>query len=306
MNLNILVLCFVILNISIELKCEEVQDSLAITYVDEIVVLKNIFGNLQEIQNSINLWNSRYNEHLEIKAISEKDSSIFDIRYDDLPLKCQYQSMPKNCAEATACTHRSGIYKIRLEKYSNDAFLVECDVKTDGGDWILIQRRQDGSVNFYRDWAEYQKGFGKIDGEFFIGLDKLHALTNYNGPQELLILLEDKNEIRRAKYGHFVIGNESELYDLQHLGVYSGDAGDSLMYQLGNKFTTKDRYNDQRDILNCAEAYTGAWWYNKCHHSNLNGKYGDNTHAKGITWQTFRNFNVSIEHVKMMIRRRTF
>ncbi|XP_065372525.1 ficolin-1-like [Calliphora vicina] len=265
-----------------------------------------MFGSLKDIKSSIDLWNSRYNDLWELKSISEKDSPVFDIRFDALPLKCQNQSIPKSCAEATACTHRSGIYKIRLEKYSNDAFLVECDVKTDGGDWILIQRRQDGSVNFYRDWAEYQNGFGKIDGEFFIGLDKLHALTNHNGPQELLILLEDKNEIRRAKYSHFVVGNESEFYALQHLGAYSGDAGDSLKYHLGSKFSTKDQDHDNHKSSSCAQDYTGAWWYNECHHSNLNGKYGDNTHAKGISWQTFRHYNVSVENVKMMVRRRTF
>ncbi|XP_046805788.1 ficolin-1-like [Lucilia cuprina] len=236
----------------------------------------------------------------------QKDSPIFDIRYDVLPVECKNQTIPKSCAEATSCTHRSGIYQIQLKNYSNDQFLVECDVKTQGGDWLLIQRRQDGSVDFFRNWAEYQRGFGKIDGEFFIGLDKLHALTNNNGPQELLIVLEDKNETRHAKYSHFVVGNESEFYALQHLGVYSGDAGDSLNFHLGYKFSTKDQDNDNRDELNCAEFYTGAWWYNNCHQSNLNGKFGDTTHAKGITWYTFRQFNVSVEHVKMMIRRRTF
>ncbi|XP_046805216.1 ficolin-1-like [Lucilia cuprina] len=304
MNLNILVWFLVILYYTVGEKSDE--NFPAITYVDEIVVLKKMFASLQDIKKSINIWDSRYNELFELKAIKEKDLPVFDIRFDNIPLKCQNQSMPKNCAEATSCTQRSGIYKIKLEKFSKDPFLVECDVKTDGGDWILIQRRQDGSVDFFRNWPEYQRGFGKIDGEFFIGLDKLHALTNYNGPQELLIILEDQNELRHAKYSHFVIGSESEFYALQHLGVYTGNAGDSLRYHLKSKFSTKDNDNDNHESSNCATDYTGAWWYNKCHHSNLNGKYGDKTHAKGITWQTFRNYNVSVEYVKMMIRRRTF
>ena len=173
-------------------------------------------------------------------------------------------TLPRSCLEATACTKRSGIYKILVEKFSNDPFLVECDVKTDGGGWTMIQRRQDGSVDFYRDWAEYRNGFGEIDGEFFIGLDKLHALTNYNGPQELLIILEDDGVIKHAKYTNFVVGGESEVYALKHLGVYSGDAGNSLQGHLGLKFSTKDRDHDMYDG-NCAETYTGAWWYGKCH-----------------------------------------
>ncbi|XP_037810269.1 fibrinogen C domain-containing protein 1-like [Lucilia sericata] len=233
------------------------------------------------------------------------DSSIFDIRYDEFPAKCKTNVLPRSCAEATSCTRRSGIYKILLTKYSSEPFLVECDVRTEGGGWILIQRRQDGSVDFYRDWSEYQNGFGNIEGEFFIGLNKLHALTNYNGPQELLIVLEDNNEIKQAKYSNFVIGNESEMYALKHLGVYSGNAGDCLISHLGMKFSTKDRDNDEYES-NCAVVYTGAWWYKKCHVSNLNGKYGDTNYAKGITWQSFRGYNVSIKHAKMMIRRRQF
>lgn len=171
---------------------------------------------------------------------------------------------PRNCLEATSCTKRSGIYKILQEKFSNEPFLVECDVSIDGGGWTVIQRRQDGSVDFFRDWAEYRTGFGEIDGEFFIGLDKLHALTNYNGPQELMIILEDDNVKTNAKYSNFVVGSESEQYVLKHLGAYSGDAGNSLQGHLGMKFSTKDRDNDVYDG-NCAEAYTGAWWYGKCH-----------------------------------------
>ncbi|KAM7363925.1 ficolin-2-like [Cochliomyia hominivorax] len=304
MNIRIFILSlFVINDLTNGRECEDYS---SLTYVDEIVVLKKIFKNLNDLKIGIDQCNNlRYEERPQDKELIINDPSIFDIRYDTLPAKCKSSSPPKSCAEATSCTQRSGIYKILLEKYSSEPFLVECDVKTDGGGWILIQRRQDGSIDFYRNWLEYQKGFGNIDGEFFIGLNKLHALTNYNGPQELLIVLEDKDEIKQAKYSNFVVGNESEDYALKHLGVYSGDAGDSLFPHLLSKFSTKDRDNDEYDT-NCAELFTGAWWYKKCHVSNLNGKYGDTNFAKGITWHTFRGYNISVKHVKMMIRRRRF
>lgn len=78
----------------------------------------------------------------------------------------------------------------------------------------------------------------------------------------MLVVLEDNNEIKHTKYNNFVIGNEQEQYALKSLGAYSGNAGDSLKFHLGRKFSTKDHDNDEST---CSEIYTGAWWYNKCH-----------------------------------------
>ncbi|XP_075166260.1 ficolin-2-like [Haematobia irritans] len=241
---------------------------------------------------------------LEIKA---KDLPMFDIRYDDFPEKCQSSTIPKNCGEATACTKRSGYYYIKLSQYTNESFLVECDAHTDGGDWTAIQRRHDGSVDFYRIWSEYKTGFGYIDGEFFIGLNKLHALTNYNGPQELLILMinaTNSDEMKYAKYDDFAIGNEQEKYKLKRLGHYTGTAGDSLKGHLGKSFSTKDQDNDLNSNSSCAVAYLGAWWYTNCHTSNLNGHFGDNAYGKGLNWKSLTGHNSSLKYVKMMVRRR--
>ncbi|KAK1884525.1 Fibrinogen C domain containing protein 1, partial [Dissostichus eleginoides] len=36
----------------------------------------------------------------------------------------------------------------------------------------VIQRREDGSVNFFRAWESYREGFGKITGEHWLAQEK--------------------------------------------------------------------------------------------------------------------------------------
>ena len=65
----------------------------------------------------------------------------------------------------------SGIYLIKHFCGDNctdvDAY---CDTSNGGGGWLVVQRRQDGSVDFNRTWMEYEDGFGKLTGEFWYGL----------------------------------------------------------------------------------------------------------------------------------------
>lgn len=174
-------------------------------------------------------------------------------------------TLPANCAEATARTKHNGIYIIKSATTAKDPVLVECDAQTDGGDWMVIQKRQDGSVDFYRTWDEYKNGFGNIDGEHFLGLDQIAAITNIEGPQELLILMQDNiTQTAYAKYTSFLIGNENEKFILKSVGNYSGTAGDSLAYHVGMKFSTKDRDNNEYS-KNCAAFSWGAWWYKSCY-----------------------------------------
>ncbi|XP_073847163.1 microfibril-associated glycoprotein 4-like isoform X1 [Musca autumnalis] len=171
-------------------------------------------------------------------------------------------------------------------------------------DRIIIQRRMDGTENFDRPWNDYKQGFGKRGGEFFIGLEQLHKLTT--GRQyELVIVMEDfKDDCRYAKYEHFVVANETEKYQLIKLGQYTGTAGDSLSYNLGTKFTTKDQDNDTYGTKNCALLHKGGWWYWSCSHSNLNGKYLEaksDDLMERIYWQTFGGFYYALKFVEMSL-----
>ena len=183
------------------------------------------------------------------------------------------------------------------------SFNVYCDMRTDGGGWTVFQRRQDGSVDFYRGWNDYKSGFGQLTAEFWLGNDKIHRLTVAR-PSSLRVELEDWNGVRvYAKYGKFKIGDGQAKYRLE-VGSYSGTAGDSLISQHNNMaFSTKDRDND-RWSSNCAVSFTGAWWYGDCYHTNLNGKYLGNVwqgSGNGIRWYKFRG-NLSLKFTEMKLR----
>ena len=88
----------------------------------------------------------------------------------------------------------------------------------------VFQRREDGSVDFYLDWASYKTGFGYVGGEFWLGNDNIQLVSNQRN-YELRVDLEDWDDNKRfAKYDHFRLGDESTNYKLL-LGSYSGDAG---------------------------------------------------------------------------------
>jgi len=167
---------------------------------------------------------------------------------------------------------------------------------TDGGGWTVFQRRQDGSVDFYRGWNDYKAGFGQLTAEFWLGNDKIHRLTA-SRPSSLRVELEDWNGVKvYAKYAKFNIGDEQAQYRLE-VGSYSGTAGDSLAYHNNMAFTTKDRDNGR-----CALSWTGAWWYNDCQNSNLNGQYlGDKRDNRGALWASFKG-SLSLKLTEMKLR----
>lgn len=146
-----------------------------------------------------------------------------------------------------------------------ESFKVWCELEKYDGGWLVIQRRFDGFVDFYRNWTEYKNGFGDVEGEFWLGLERIHQLTK-EGTWELIVEMKNfSDSYEYARYSEFALGNENEKYALSKLGTYSGTAGDYLKYHKDSKFSTFDRDNDASSN-NCAEKYHGAWWYKDCYH----------------------------------------
>ncbi len=174
---------------------------------------------------------------------------------------------------------------------------------TDGGGWTVFQKRIGGSVDFYRNWTDYEEGFGDLVGAFWLGLTKIHRLTKAGNKRLRIDLGDFDDNYRYAKYSSFSIGDNTTDYTLAITG-YTGDAGDSLgSYHNGQKFSTKDHDNDQNNG-NCAVVYSGAWWFNKCHGSNLNGDYLNGTHssfADGVDWSTWKGHYYSLRFTEMKL-----
>ena len=110
----------------------------------------------------------------------------------------------------------------KIDPDGRGAFDVLCDQETDGGGWTVFQKRQDGTVGFYRGWDAYKRGFGYLKGEFWIGLDKIHRLTT-NDNNKLRIDLKLHSEVAYAAYSFFAVQNEADNYKLI-VGDYSGNA----------------------------------------------------------------------------------
>ncbi|XP_033647456.1 ficolin-1-like [Asterias rubens] len=212
-------------------------------------------------------------------------------------------TLQKDCSEVHARGMMiSGVYTVQTLG-STEAFEVYCDMETDGGGWTVFQRRQDGSVDFYLDFASYSRGFGSLEGEFWLGNDNLHRLTA-QGVYELRVDLTGFDDVTGyAVYDSVNIANVSDNYRLIVDG-FSGNAGDSLAHHNNNAFTTKDRDNDFWRG-NCAEVNHGAWWYSSCYDSNLNGRYFNEASAnvEGIRWYGFSNYR-SLKTTEMKIRRK--
>ena len=92
---------------------------------------------------------------------------------------------------------------------------------TSGGGWTVIQRRLDGSADFHRVWQDYKNGFGHLDGEFWLGLEQIRALTATKFNQLRIDLEDFSGNTRYAIYQNVSVADEAYKYRLS-IGPYSG------------------------------------------------------------------------------------
>ena len=203
----------------------------------------------------------------------------------------------------------SAIYLIKPDQ--QQPFQVYCNMDTlKKRGWTVIQRRRNGSQDFNLPWENYVEGFGNLEGDFWLGLEKIYRLTSSAKETQLEIVMTNfEGREAFATYSHFALGPLATEYKIIVSG-YNGTAGDGLSVDVGGApFSTRDNDNDDSTRLNvnCAAQLKGGWWYrgNLCGTSNLNGEYLAGSHSKsereGVYWRFFGGAKYSLKTSEMKI-----
>jgi len=165
---------------------------------------------------------------------------------------------------------KSGVYKLSKGTFDNSVN-IHCDMNTTGGGWTVIQRNKVRStVDFYKQWVDYERGFGDTKTEFWYGLDAIHCFTE-NGQWEMRVDYQKTDKTwSYFHYNQFSVGSASEEYPLT-VGGFTGEGTDLFASHPlnGMKFSTPDKDNDKSNG-NCATIFKAGWWYNACRYIGIN------------------------------------
>eukprot|EP00112_Aurelia_sp_Birch-Aquarium-sp1_P026443 Seg939.3 transcript_id=Seg939.3/GoldUCD/mRNA.D3Y31 product=Tenascin-R protein_id=Seg939.3/GoldUCD/D3Y31 len=209
-----------------------------------------------------------------------------------------------SCNEAFKTSpNKSGIFSVQIPGVIICKSSVYCDMAMDNKAWIVIQRHLSNETSFDRVWEDYKFGFGDLKGNFWLGLEKMHKLTNTRQTTLRFDLKHSDGSQGYAEYDNFKVADESQNYKLG-LGAYDGNIGDSMRLNDGYPFTTKDRDNDQNSETNCAVEYSSGWWHFRCFEANVNNPYPEDKLDPSyyMSWWKWKESFAGITFSEMKIR----
>ena len=167
----------------------------------------------------------------------------------------------------------NGVYRIQPDLKSA---LVYCDMSTS---MTTIQRRFDGSVDFQRTFTEYERGFGDVEGSYWLGNELIYDLTKIKNRTLLVEFEALDGEKNNTKFSNFILDGPHTHYGLSSDLTYQSGSqlGIYFLNSRNNQFLTVDRADSRNS---CHQYYLG-WWLGMEHgtcertHGNLNGLYTD-------------------------------
>ena len=185
--------------------------------------------------------------------------------------------LPYSCCQLkeTFFSAHSGVYEMKEQcNIGKRKTYGYCDMETDGGGWLVIQRRINGTLPFNRTLEEYVNGFGDPSGEFWYGLKNILCLTK-GKEVELQIDLEYPNGNRGfVHYKQFSISGASSYTASTTLfktspGVRSDFYNPQKQW---HRYGSSPRYHPNFYVKsNCgSNRRLGGWWDTSCR-GNPNG-----------------------------------
>ncbi|KAL5006658.1 hypothetical protein ScPMuIL_015464 [Solemya velum] len=199
----------------------------------------------------------------------------------------------------------NGTYVIRPSG-ADSPFSVVCEVHRDEV-WTLIQRRMDGSVNFYRNWRDYKHGFGDLESEFWMGNENMFYLTNQASYKLRIDMWDWDGKVGNHYFSesqYFFLDNETSFYQLHvpnDYHLYTGFGGSGLRLHAGPFMTYDVQVPSMRE--NCAEKFHSGWWFSTCvRNANFNGKYYDKGYADPEN-RTRKNDDIYWPNIKQSLRK---
>ena len=197
-----------------------------------------------------------------------------------------------------------------LDIYERIKALAYCDTINGGGGWLVVQSRQDGSVDFNRTWLDYEDGFGMLTGEFWYGLRALHCLTGQSGWEMRMDIKLANGKKIFLQYEQFKVASAKDKYK-PTVGGFQGTITDPIIVHNGKNFSTIHNDNDPW-FLNCAIdnwsfTPTGGWWYTDCAHLQFNTLHNHRSairlnnqwHSLPFTEIKIQSHNCNISHTTL-------
>ncbi|KAM4728211.1 tenascin-N isoform 2-T2 [Anableps anableps] len=226
-----------------DLKASDVtMDSASLTWVPPladidgyILTYRDEEGKLQTVERSLEASKRRFTaSKLEmgkryivtiIAFRGSKRSKVVETFFETVGVLYPF---PMDCVQIMKNGNKNnGIYTVYINNDQSKPTEIYCDMTTDGGGWLVLQRRNTGNLDFMKRWRQYIAGFGNLTEEFWIGLDKIYELTNTPTQYELRFDLGLGSERAYAVYDNFKIAPIRQKFKLT-IGKYRGTAGSQL------------------------------------------------------------------------------